>query len=999
MRMIQRGVLFALSLFLAAGLRAEEALTVHEWGTFTSFQDEAGIAIGGINTDDEPVPDFVHDLSKWLLLRPTEVPPSFFQGAPGCHPDVTIRLETPVIYFHPSQQADLSPLDVHVRFRGGWLTQFYPDAKAEAPGIPSPDQRGEFGPILGSTLGKLSWKIQKMGVHETGPETDEHVWTAPRAVKAASIQTEKGEVEKFLFYRGVGRIDAPLRVSRDKDGKNFNIKPQIPSSLKIDKPGDIRRLWLADVRNDGTAAFRKLPALFFGDGQTPLESGGRRPNFTLTTPAIFDPKEFSPENLKRLRASIREALMEDGPFADEADALLNTWELSYFKSPGLRLFFIVPKVWTDYYLPLEISTPAKVERVMVGRIELVTPEQRALLQKIAARSVADVKADHQQLRDICYGGWTAGSGTRERVWSGRAPLSSLGAKLPETYRTYLSLGRFRNALVLHEQQRHPTEGLRQFIQSHGLHGYPPSLVNAASQGNLLLVKELIAERADVNAKDRDGNTALISATFWYREPVDIIRALIAAGANVNAPNDEGKTALMNAAGRGSREVVQALIKAGAEVNGSDNQGESALMHALCGNLSLGHPEVADLLKQAGAKTTDQTALVEAVVREDIVLLESLMAKGANVNMQIPRGVTLLWLAASMGNTESTKSLMAKGADVNYQATGGRTCLMVGIRSGKLGIVKMLMAKGADINAVTQYGDTALTALSVAAGEGNIEMVKTLIEAGANVSAIETPLWEAAASGHAEIVKLLHEKGVDKTTVGNLLGRLVRNGQIAGVRAFLEAGADPNTKVQNLGSGGWDTLLTLASSASHAEIVKLLIEKGADVNERTNEGGGTPLMRGASSGNLGIVRMLLEKGADLHARAGEYTALRYAAFGGHADILKLLVEKGGDLGEKTNGRTLLMGAAREGQVDAVRFLIEKGLDVNAKDNNGTTALMNASSFIGDADIVKLLIEKGAEVNARNNKGQTALGIALHDAHTKKEKKAEIVKLLRKHGATE
>src|SRR5580698_11047155 len=82
--------------FLSAQSQAAP-LVVHEWGTFTSLQNETGQAIGGINTDDEPVPKFVHRLANFLLLSPTEVPAFFFQGAPRCHPDVTMRLETPVL--------------------------------------------------------------------------------------------------------------------------------------------------------------------------------------------------------------------------------------------------------------------------------------------------------------------------------------------------------------------------------------------------------------------------------------------------------------------------------------------------------------------------------------------------------------------------------------------------------------------------------------------------------------------------------------------------------------------------------------------------------------------------------------------------------------------------------------------------------------------------------------------------------------------------------------
>src|SRR4029434_2687890 len=101
------------------------------------------------------------------------------------------------------------------------------------------------------------------------------------------------------------------------------------------------------------------------------------------TPAEFANSDYSPANLEKLRAQMHSALMDDGLFADESDALLNTWELSYFKSAGLRLFFLLSREWTDHLLPLELSVPARVSRVMVGRIELVTPEHRHLLREIA----------------------------------------------------------------------------------------------------------------------------------------------------------------------------------------------------------------------------------------------------------------------------------------------------------------------------------------------------------------------------------------------------------------------------------------------------------------------------------------------------------------------------------------------------------------------------------------------------------------------------------------
>src|SRR5262249_27791523 len=160
------------------------------------------------------VPGFCHDLNGLLIARQSELPPILFKGVAACYPDVTMRLETPVIYFHPPAGAS-APLtaSVKVAFRGGWLTQFYPAAKAG----------GFVGTALltEDTTGTLAWNDLKVGVQANGPATTERVWTAPRAVNAAAVSDPSGESEKFLFYRGVGRLACPLQVSRTADGQTL----------------------------------------------------------------------------------------------------------------------------------------------------------------------------------------------------------------------------------------------------------------------------------------------------------------------------------------------------------------------------------------------------------------------------------------------------------------------------------------------------------------------------------------------------------------------------------------------------------------------------------------------------------------------------------------------------------------------------------------------------------------------------------------------------------
>jgi hypothetical protein len=127
--------------------------------------------------------------------------------------------------------------------------------------------------------------------------------------------------------------------------------------------------------------------------------------------------------------------------------MLETWRLSYFESEGLRVFFLLPRRWTDGYLPLSISTPADITRVMVGRVELVSTHQREALQELytlpdkeflpAAPLYADPKV-YQRMR--------TGGPTHAELYR------VAGREVPEALQLFDSLGRFRDALLAHEWQ-------------------------------------------------------------------------------------------------------------------------------------------------------------------------------------------------------------------------------------------------------------------------------------------------------------------------------------------------------------------------------------------------------------------------------------------------------------------------------------------------------------------------------------------------------------------
>lgn len=191
----------------------------------------------------------------------------------------------------------------------------------------------------------------------------------------------------------------------------------------------------------------------------------------------------------------------------------------------------------------------------------------------------------------------------------------------------------------------------------------------------------------------------------------------------------------------------------------------------------------------------------------------------------------------------------------------------------------------------------------------------------------------------------------------------------------------------------NALMIRAAATGNTHTVKDLINKGADVNAK-EENGFTPLMLSSWHGHIDIVQHLIAKGAHVNAKTNEgLTALLSALEQGHYDIAKILIASGADVNVKgMDDRTPLMGESYRGNYDIVKLLLDSGADVNAKDKDGLTALMWAVSS-GHTEVVSLLIEKGADVNLKNKKGYSALSIA------KKQGNSEIIILLEKAGAKE
>jgi ankyrin repeat protein len=231
-------------------------------------------------------------------------------------------------------------------------------------------------------------------------------------------------------------------------------------------------------------------------------------------------------------------------------------------------------------------------------------------------------------------------------------------------------------------------------------------------------------------------------------------------------------------------------------------------------------------------------------------------------------------------------------------------------------------------------------------------------------------------------------------------RSVKDDDIAAVKLFLDSGMTPNAK-----DYFEYTALAHAANLGHAEIVKMLLEAGADANAKTKYYGRTPIILAALNGHLDVVKILINSGADVnHIGTDGVNALIFAVDGDNLQIAGALLDAGADVNRRVfnDTTTPLLRAVGKGNTQMVKLLIKAGADVNARDTTNVfpapgktsemTPLILASSK-GQIEIVKALIEAGAEVNAKNASGSTALSIANGKGNK------EIAELLIQKGAEE
>jgi ankyrin repeat protein len=460
-------------------------------------------------------------------------------------------------------------------------------------------------------------------------------------------------------------------------------------------------------------------------------------------------------------------------------------------------------------------------------------------------------------------------------------------------------------------------------------GAEPAIVDAAQNGDLKAVRALLRQSADVNAAQPDGMTALHWAV--QRRDAEMTSVLLNAGADVALANRTGAKPIYLAAVNGDAAAIERLLDAGEDANAVlTAEGESVLM------------------------LTSYTGNPQAV--------KLLLTRGADPNVQQFRGQTALMWAAAEGHTEVVKLLLDAGADPALSSTastkperrppGGMTALLFASRQGKLDAARALLDGGANVN---QAGADNTSPLLIAVVNGHYELASLLLDRGADPNV-------ADANGRTPLYAAIDLRNVQWSQ--GPAPELPQAEHLALITQLLDAGADPSIKITGMVGhrGSFDM-------------------RWADLK------GGTAFSRAAWNGDIEIMRLLLERGADPKVVTDK----------GETALL-LLAGAGWPLGQ---------GYIRSEEeiIAALDLLVEQlGMDVNAATAEGITPVIGAI-FKGDNFVVQYLVDHGARLDVKDAKGRDVIawaqGIAANEGQPPRphpETEKLVRELLAKQGVT-
>lgn len=337
----------------------------HEWGTFTSVQGADGVQMEWNPLLATDLPKFVYD------LRRTNISWALSKSAMRAKQ----RMETPVIYFHSDEVFNV---DVEVMFPQGTVTEWFP--RGFSPAKLEKDKPAISWPgvtVIPPGSVEATDLVKKLQKEDAGS----HYYAAREAdADFVSVTGPDGtsEVEKFLFYRGIGNFAAPLQVT-------------VPDA----NSPELR------LENTGDQPLQSLFVIRVGEGFMTITPKGDLAAKSQMVAEIGNPVPVE-EGRAQLGQLVRDELSRAGLSTSEADAMVKTWDESWFCERGVRVLYILPQTWADSVLPLKLTpAPNQLVRVFVGRAEVITPQvEHALTQEVDRGMSDDLSIRAEAVKNI-----------------------------------------------------------------------------------------------------------------------------------------------------------------------------------------------------------------------------------------------------------------------------------------------------------------------------------------------------------------------------------------------------------------------------------------------------------------------------------------------------------------------------------------------------------------------------------------------------------------------